>query len=319
MQVRSLKYTVLAQGRIDRPHLSANGTAAAWTQDVDGQQDVFVYSSLSAKSERRTHTSENEGFALVSDDAATLAFTRRSSTTNVWQLHLWREGREAPLDSGDHHVQSASMAADGQRLAWENHGRIDEANPTTVLADAHLPRPLHGDHDARQLKPQLSGDGRTLLYQISDLDSAESHLVVEGDLQPPLEIDNNTDAPTALSFDGSKIVYPTTDEQGFHSLVVLNRATGLSMKVSDEKGADEAQPTVAANGDLVFQLTRYDDQANPVRSLVRKTAGGLTESIATDQEWEPSLPQLSADGKTLMWLATSRQDPERQELRLAQL
>jgi Tol biopolymer transport system component len=319
---------VLAEGpKIDRPHLSSNGDAVAWTQDVGGQQDVFVASG--GRTERLTHTPENEGFALVDDEARTVAFTRRSAETNLWQLHVRRDGQEGVLEAGGHHVQSASLSADGRRLAWENYGHISQADPELVVvafnsteavtAFALGEAPEHGDHDARQLKPNLSGDGATLLYQVSDLDSAESHLVIESGGGVLTEIDNNTDAPTAVSFDGAKIVYPTTDDQGFHDLSMLDRATGLTTVVSEEKGADEAQPSVAANGEVVFQLTRYDEKAQPVRSIMRKTSTGLTELVPSDSDWEPSQPQLSADGKTLLWLATSKKDPERRQIRLAQL
>lgn len=312
MQTRPLSYTVLAEGkRIERPYLSPSGTAVAWTQDAGGQQDVFVASAGEVR--QLTATPENEGFALVSDSADTVAFTRRSAETNLWQLHVRQDGHEVVTESSGHHVQSAALSADGRRLAWENYGHISQANPAGLVA-----RPFHGDHDARQLKPQLSGDGGTLLYQVSDLDSAESHLVIESDTGT-LEIDNNTDAPAALSFDGKQIVFPTTDDEGFHHLSVLDPASGLTRVISAEKGADETHPSVAANGDVVFQLTRYDEQARPIRSIVAEQGGQLTELVAADSEWEPSLPQLSADGRTLLWLATRTGDPEQRQLRTATL
>lgn len=312
MQIRPQAYTVLAEGkRIERPYLSPSGTAVVWTQDVGGQQDVFLASGGEVR--RLTSTAENEGFALVSDSARTVAFTRRSAESNLWQLHVQQDGQEAVADASGHHVQSAALSADGQRLAWENYGHISQASP-----DALLHRPFHGDHDARQLKPQLSGDGRTLLYQVSDLDSAESHLVIDSG-EGTTEIDNNTDAPAALSFDGSRVVYPTTDDEGFHHLSLLDRASGQTRVVSAEPGADETQPSIAANGDLVFQLTRYDEAARPTRSIIVERNGTLSELIPSDAEWEPSLPQLSADGKTLLWLATRKSDPDQRQLRMTAL
>jgi Tol biopolymer transport system component len=319
MQSRPLTYSVLAQGtRIERPYLAPSGGAVAWTQDAGGQQDVFVHSGGEIR--RLTDTPENEGFAVTSDDATTVAFTRRSSETNIWQLFVRKDGAEGVLEDRGHHVQSAAISASGDRIAWENYGHISQADPNTVLAAGEGDtQPQHGDHEARQLKPQLSGDGATLLYQVSDIDSAESHLVVTSGGQTVAEIDNNTDAPTALSFDGSKVVYPTTDDQGFYNLAMLDRATGQTTVISAEAGADEAQPSVAANGDVVFQMTRYDEKAQPVRSIIHKTSVGLTELVPADPAWEPSLPQLSADGKTLLWLATSKQDPDQRQIRLAQL
>lgn len=325
MQIRPPKYLVLAEGRVERPHLSARGGAVAWTQEVDGQQDVFVASA--GETRRVTETPENEGFALVSDDARTIAFTRRSAESNIWQLHVRREGQQGVVEDGGHHVQSAALSADGQRLAWENHGHISQADPTTLLTEPTAlgaetssgARPRHGDHDARQLKPQLSGDGRVLLYQVSDLDSAQSHLVVEPEGRPAVEIGNNTDAPTALNFDGSVVVYPTTDEQGFHGLSMLDLSSGLSTVVGAEAGADASQPSVAANGDVVFLMTRYDQGARPVSSIVQKTARGLAELVPPDGEWDHSAPQLSADGKTMLWLASSKQDPDHRQLRQTRL
>lgn len=315
MQTLPLSYSVLAEGRrIERPYLSPNGTAVAWTQETEGQSDLFVASGGQVR--RLTETPENEGFALVSDDARTVAFTRRSAQSNVWQLHVQRNGQEGVLEAGGHHVQSASLSADGHQIAWENHGRVTRTDPETVLAN--VPQPRHGDHDSRQLKPQLSGDGQTLLFQVSDLDSAESHLVVtspHGDR----EIDNNTDAPTALSFDGGKVVYPTTDEEGFHDLSMLDLASGRSTVVSDLKGADESHPSVSVDGKVVFQLTRYDQNAQPLRSIALLTPEATAEIVAADELWEPSHPQLSADGKTLLWLATSKLDSDRRQLRLARL
>lgn len=310
MRVGNLTYSILAEGRIDRPHLSPNGTAVAWTQEIEGQKDVFVRHADHGV-RQQTRTPENEGFALVSDDATTVAFTRRSPQ-NIWQLHIQRENQSGVLDDGGHHVQSAALSADGQQVAWERYGQVRRADTSTVL--------FHGDHQARQLKPQLSGDGQTLLFQVSDLDSAESHLVVQnaaGDISA--EIENNTDAPTALSYDGSKIVYPTTDEQGFHDLSMLDLSSGHTLIISNEPNADEAQPSVAANGDVVFQLTRYDDKAQPVRSLILRNSQGLQELVPADPEWEPSLPQLSADGHTLLWLATSKTDPNQRQIRTAHL
>lgn len=314
MQIDTRKYTVLAEGRrIERPYLSPNGDSVVWTQDAGGQQDVFLASK--GEVQRITSSPENEGFALVSDDAATVAFTRRSAETNLWQLHLRRNAQESAVDSSGHHVQNAALSADGSRLAWENYGQISHASSDQLL-DATL---FHGDHDARQLKPQLSGDGQTLLYQVSDLDSAESHLVVESNHGGTLEIENNTDAPAALSFDGSKVVFPTTDDQGFHHLSMLDRSSGQTRVIAAESGADETQPSVAANGDTVFQLTRYDQQARPVRSILVNDTQGTREIVSPDGEWEPSLPQLSADGKTLLWLASLKSDPQQRQLRMARL
>ena len=314
MQIDPLRYTVLAEGRrIERPYLSPKGESVVWTQDVGGQQDVFLASQGQVR--QLTSTPENEGFALVSDDAATVAFTRRSAETNLWQLHLRRNAQESMVESSGHHVQNAALSADGSRLAWENYGQISHASSDQLLSVTLF----HGDHDSRQLKPQLSGDGHTLLYQVSDLDSAESHLVVESNQGGTLEIDNNTDAPTAVSFDGSKVLFPTTDDQGFHHLSVLDRASGQTRVVAAESGADETQPSVAANGDTVFQLTRYDQKARPVRSILINDSQGIREIIPPDREWEPSLPQLSADGETLLWLASLKSDPEQRQLRMARL
>ena len=313
MQIDPRKYTVLAEGRrIERPYLSPNGDSVVWTQDAGGQQDVFLASK--GRVQQLTSTPENEGFALLSDSAGTVAFTRRSAETNLWQLHLRRDGQEAVVEASGHHVQNAALSADGSRLAWENYGHISHASSDQLLG-VEL---FHGDHDARQLKPQLSGDGQTLLYQVSDLDSAESHLVIESPLGT-VEVENNTDAPTALSFDGSKVVFPTTDDQGFHPLSVLDRASGQTTVISEEEGADQSHPSIASSGEVVYQMTRYDEKAQPIRSIVARDAQGASEVIPSDADWEPSLPQLSADGKTLLWLASLKSDPEQRQLRMARL
>lgn len=316
MRVSAQPYTVLAEGRrIDRPHLASDGRHVVWTQQVEGQQDLFL--ARDGQVERLTDTPENEGFAMVSDRAETIAFTRRDAESNLWQLHLRRGGAEVALEASGHHVQSAALSSDGRQVAWEDYGHISRSDTESALQPGV--KPQHGDHDARQRKPQLSADGSTLLYQVSDLDSAESHLVFERDGKTAGEIDNNTDAPTALSSDGNMIVFPTTDEHGFHDLSVLDMRSDQTTVVSAEAGADEAQPSVDDRGNIVFQMTRYDAQSQPVRSLMYRDGAGLRELVPAEPEWEPSLPQLSADGHTLIWLATSKLDPDHQQIRQATL
>ncbi len=312
MRMAGPTYSVLAEGRrIDRPHMAADGRHVVWTQQVEGQQDLFL--ARDGEVERLTNSPENEGFSMVSDGAETVAFTRRDTESNVWQLHLRRHGAEATLEGSGHHVQSAALSADGAHVAWEDYGHIRRSETESALQPGV--KPQHGDHDARQRKPQLSGDGATLLYQVSDLDSAESHLVIERDGRTLEEIDNNTDAPTALSPSGNLVVFPTTDEQGFHDLSLLDLRTGQTTVISAEPEADEAQPSVDDQGNIVFQMTRYDEQSQPVRSLMYRDGAGLRELVPAEAEWEPSLPQLSADGRTLLWLATSKSDPEHRQIR----
>lgn len=309
----SSSYSVLAEGRrIDRPFMAPDGQHVVWTEQRDGQQDLFL--ARDGLVERLTNTPEDEGFALVSDGALALAFTRRDAQSNLWQLHLRRGDAEVALEASGHHVQSAALSADGSEIAWEDYGHIRLSSTEAALQPEVRPR--HGDHDARQRKPQLSADGATLIYQVSDLDSAESHLVIERGGRSVGEIDNNTDASTALSPNGHLVVYPTTDDQGFHDLSVLDLRTGRTTVVSAEPGADEAQPSADNLGNIVFQMTRYDQAAKPVRSLVCRDAQGTSrELVAPEADWEPSLPQLSADGRTLLWLATSKNDPEHRQIR----
>jgi Tol biopolymer transport system component len=301
--------TVLAQGTVSRPRVSANGKVVIWNQKVGDKLEIMKYQDgdiVNLSSSPGTHDLNGD----LNSDGSVIAWKRAYDDGTEVVTHV--QGREKIIDGVPAEIGRISVSDDGSTVAYDENtmgglswnirryreGKVEQITNTPKL----------------EAFPFLSADGERLVY--TRLDGKNSLMLKDGDAAPK-EIVSRKESVIQpdISADGNRIVFSdkTGGDFDIHSrdLNSGEYTTHQSVKLVQEK-----QPQLASEtGEIVY--TGYDfRQGRPAQTNIYLDPGDgrpATPLTTTDGGRNTS-PDFSENGDTVVWMWTDSADRENRRI-----
>ena len=298
------RLTVVAEGRVSSPDVSADGEVVVYNQLVDGFTGVFRHED--GESVKLTTDGHASMKAAVSGDGSRVAFTRYNrldpNEPGNWDLALWTEGEgEAELIAdGPGNEMSALISDDGLTVVFDDDGdgNLGRGN-IRKWVDGQLIDVTTGDD--YNLFPKMSGDGRRITWRRYEGGKSEIWMQDQNGVVKPFLSGKESLAVNGMSHDGTKVLY-VDGSQGDEDLVLHDESNRSETLVAGERKVDETWASMSSDGGTIA-WTNFDFRKGaPADTSIYMQVDGESIRVTESDGGLNSDPEVSADGKTLVWM-----------------
>lgn len=292
------KLTLVADGRPSSPALSGNGEVVVYNELVDDNLEIMRYRD--GETVRLTHDPRGEMHARLSHDGRTIVWNRYSSadprdSEGHWDVVRWRDGQVEEVAATDKQELSPDISADGEVIVWDQNrgdrsfkrdiGRWENGR-TEVLTS-----------EGSNAFADVSGDGRRAIRKN---DGALWLRDQNGTVKPFVKTEGTIIAAD-LDHTGETVVF-SSKKDGEEDLYLLHEPSGRLEVLAEDARVHETSVAVSGNGETVAWMS-YDFRQGTPASVDLFLKEGREEPVQVTLESHGLNidPQLSADGKTLVW------------------
>ena len=296
------RLTVVAQGEVSSPAISADGKVVAYNEFKNGETAVYRH-------ENDQVVKISDGYASMhpdlSADGSKIVFTRFNQK-NVkdpgnWDVALWNEetGKTEMVSAEVGNEMSPSISDDGRVIVWDDdvNGKFGGNNIVKKVGDEvqHVTKSQRLD-----MFPVVSGDGSRIVWR--RYSEGKSSVFIEdqnGVVKPYLEAEGNLISPS-LSADGYSMLY--ADKSGKdEDLMMYDDRRGTIATVAGVEGVRESSGDISGDGRTATWTGMDFRKGAPADTNVYIRRTGEAVQVTTHEGGRHSQPKVSHDGNTLVW------------------
>lgn len=297
------RLSVVAEGSVSSPDISADGKVVVYNQYVDGSTGVFRHED--GESVRLTTDGYPSMHPAVSADGSRIAFTRYSALNprdpGSWDIALWKEG-EGPAEliaNGPGDEMDPEISADGRVVVWndDGDGRFTYSN-VYKWTDGEVEALTQGRRF--HIFPEISGNGERIVWRHFNEGKTELWLQDQnGVVKPFLKPEGKLVTPS-LNHDGTLVVF-TEDSRGDEDLVLHNESNRQERLVAGLKEVEETWADISSDGSTIAWTSLDFRKGAPADTNIFIEKDGRVMQLTTADGGINTFPQLSEDGKSVVW------------------
>jgi len=249
----------------------------------------------------------------VSGDGSTVVYEQAEGNKNFGKrygaMHVLVQSLLRPftLDASHEGVERSrtaynpSVSADGAQVVFEasdDRGRGRQSANALWLRDTGtgaVRRLAGGKGYDTVFEPQLSGDGRTVVFTVADGRSAVYALGVDDGRR--VRVANDAREP-AVSHDGSVVAYVAGDG----GVRVRDFRSGVTTRLTGTRGKVALDPAISADGRHVAFAARGGDRSRIYAATLPEARASAVSPGGTGLA---SAPAISADGRRITYTTTA--------------
>lgn len=307
------KVSVLAEGFVGPPKVSADGKAVVWDQVIGNNSEIMKYQD--GQISQLTQDNHASAYPAVSGDGSAVSFTRYSSTDpsdpkGNWDLYQVRDGVESPVSNtpGDEYFNGISRDGkvivfdvdDGHSInifKWEN-GQIDQVTKGFGVREA----------------PIADADGKRIFWR--DRTNGNSHIWMRDENGKVAQVtsDAGDQYKHCITPDGGTLVYTENAGQD-EDVAMLKIGSGTPPTiVAGERNVDETFAALSADGGQIAWTSFDRRHGNPADVEIFLKDGDQTLQLTDHDKGLPTDPSLSEDGRVVSYLWVNPQDLNRSRI-----
>jgi Tol biopolymer transport system component len=297
------RLTVVARGEVSSPAVSADGSVVVYNEHRDGVTSVYRHED--GESVKLTTDDHPSMHADVNADGSKVVFTRFSDPVpknpGSWDIALWDESTgQTNMVSEDYgNEMSPRISDDGRTIVWDDDvDRWLGGENIVKSVDGQVEHVTQGP--SSDLVPDISGDGSRIVWRRDEGGKSDFWLQDQnGTVKPYLNSEGGVIA-ASQTYDGQQMAYvdQTSDEEDLYR---YDDCTGTRTLVAGVENVTETWPSLSGNGEAVA-WTGFDFRKGaPADTNIYLHKDGKTVQATTHQDGLHYSPQLSHDGKTMVW------------------
>jgi Tol biopolymer transport system component len=306
------RLTMVSEGEVGRPRISADGKTVVWGQVVDGQEEIFKFHD--GKVEQVTHDDRVDLDPVVSQDGSVIAWSRFSTVdprdpSGHFDIYENRNGEEHAICTDPGNQTSPAVSRDGRVIAFDDDGdgrmihwnikRWENGVTDSVTEGKHVNE-----------FPLVTGDGKTVLWRNSDTGRQRVFKRDESGTISPAVVTHGDASTPAVSPDGRLLLY-TDNSHGDDDLML--QKDGETTLVAGQRRVDETWAHMSADGQQVVWTNfdrRHSDAAD---TQIMLKDGDEVSQLTWEDGGLHTFPDISDDGRaiTYMWVDPTGLKPSR--------
>lgn len=218
-------------GKNQVPSISPDGEKLAFVSDSDGDNDIYIFDTVSRDVEKLVDTPTTEWFPSWSPDGGQLAFVSDfSGTSSVYVINDDGTGMQQVTDSPSQDWRP-SWSPDGEQIVFQRGGHYEGANLYILTLDTGEIAPLTNDPlPVFNGNPAWSPLGDLIAFT-SDINGNHDIFVVsaDGSGRRAVSATQNNEDLASWSPDGSQIVFTIDLGSNNHEIFTIrSNGTGLT-------------------------------------------------------------------------------------------
>ncbi|MGE0492338.1 MAG: TolB family protein [Vulcanimicrobiota bacterium] len=310
------RLTVVAHGQVSSPDISANGQVVVYNEFKDGETAVYKWQAEDTVKLTTDHYPSMH--PTVNEDGTVVAFTRYSanspSQAGSWDVARWENGQTQMLATGPGHEMDPKISDDGRTVVWDDDedGKFTHGN-IVKWHDGEVSSVTTGREF--NLFPELSGNGERVVWRkFKDGDSALWLQDEAGTVKPFLSAKGDL-FQHSLSDSGTRLVF--SDNSGADDdLMFHDERTGQSRMVAGKTEVNETWASISGDGHTIAWTELDFRKGTPAATNVFLEREGqvLQVTIADKGEGLNVSPELSRDGKSLVWTWIDSKDTDNRKI-----
>jgi Tol biopolymer transport system component len=304
------KLSILAEGELGSPRVSANGQVEVWDQVVPTGESIMRWQD--GQTQNISNDPHSSIFPVPSRTGDVVAYTQFNSLdlsdpNGRWEIHQWRDGKTSLVAKSDKgNLYDPAVSGDGRVLAWDNDGdgRMVAWNIQRQPVGGPVEDVTSGPNEASD--PRLDYFGRRVIF--SDGRTGQSQVWIADGHQPPHAVapSKGTQANASISPLGGMVMY-SDDSSGLGQ--VTRVLGGQSSAVEPAPQQDQWQAAESAFGNHVV-WSDIDRTKNPSpMELYVKDGDGPAMQLTDSHGGLNAFPSISENGQVISWLWVDPQNP----------